>query len=218
MKILAISDIHSSLNKLKPIQYKNADMLIVAGDLTNIGLKIEMKEVLDKIDSFKHIKHKIIVLGNHDAKNFHNTRGLSETDMYDWCRSNYPNLTFLNNQIVEVEGLKIYGTAWNSGYKNMWAFEYNLDNRKELTCPRKEVDIIITHEPPSSYNLSYIDPYCGEDLGNPSLRNWLEDNKCKLLICGHLHELSGVVEYINECKCVNVAERLTEEEVKCIKE
>lgn len=212
MKILSISDIHCNLNKLKPIKYKYADILIIAGDLTNIGSKFELKNVIDKIDSFEHIKHRIIVLGNHDARNIHNLDGLCEKDVYNWCREMYPDLIFLDNEIIEICGLKIYGTGWNIGYKRMWAFEYTLENRQKLTCPKDSVDIIITHEPPSSYNLSYIDHF-GEDLGNPSLRYWLEVNKCKLLICGHLHELSGSVDYINECKCVNVAGKLIEEEI-----
>ncbi len=81
-----------------------------------------------------------------------------------------------------------------------------MTNRKDLTCPKEYVDIIITHEPPSSYELSYIGVY--EDLGNIDLRNYLEENKCKLLICGHLHENGGKMMEINGCKCFNVAEKI----------
>lgn len=58
MNILATSDIHCNLSKLKKIEYKNADMLIIAGDLTNIGLKIELKEVLEKNIFFQTYKNK----------------------------------------------------------------------------------------------------------------------------------------------------------------
>lgn len=206
MNILATSDIHCNLRKLKNIKYKNADMLTIAGDLTNIGLKIELKEVLDKISSFKHIKTKIVVLGNHDSRNSYNKNGMTEDRTYEWCKTNYPDIIFLNNEIVDINGIKIYGTPWNSGYQGLWSYEYNLTNRKDLTCPKEYVDIIITHEPPSSYELSYIDVY--GDLGNIDLRNYLEENKCKLLICGHLHENGCKMIEINDCKCFNVAEKI----------
>ncbi|MGL6185486.1 MAG: metallophosphoesterase family protein [Clostridium chrysemydis] len=208
MKILATSDIHCNLNRLKKIKYKEADILIVAGDLTNIGLKIELKEVLDKISSFTHINTKIVVLGNHDSRNHHNKNGMTEERTYEWCKMNYPEIIFLNNEIVDIDGLKIYGTPWNSGYKGLWSYEYNLDNRKDLTCPKENVDIIITHEPPSSYELSYIDVY--GDLGNIDLRNYLEENKCKILISGHIHENKNKSVDINGCMCYNVSESVTE--------
>lgn len=110
MNILATSDIHCSLKKLKKIEYKNADILIIAGDLTNIGLKIELKEVLDKISSFTHIKTKIIVLGNHDSRNWYNKNGMTEYRTYEWCKINYPDIIFLNNEIVDINGIKVYGT------------------------------------------------------------------------------------------------------------
>lgn len=208
MKIIAISDTHNNFGKIKSIKYKEADFLIIAGDYTNIGMKIEHKEFLDKISSFTHIKNKIVVLGNHDGRNLHNKSGLNEENIYNWCKEQYSDIIFLNNEIIELEGLKIYGTAWNKGYKGLWAFEYNNDNVKNLTLPKEEVDIIITHEPPSSFELSYAPEY--GDLGNIHLYNYLEDNKCRLLICGHIHENSGNSCYINECYCVNVAEKLTE--------
>lgn len=208
MKILATSDIHCNLNRLKKIKYKEADILIVAGDLTNIGLKIELKEVLDKISSFTHINTKIVVLGNHDSRNHHNKNGMTEERTYEWCKMNYPEIIFLNNEIVDIGGVKIYGTPWNSGYKGLWSYEYNLDNRKDLTCPKENVDIIITHEPPSSYELSYIDIY--GDLGNIDLRKYLEENKCKVLISGHIHENKNKSVDINGCMCYNVSESITD--------
>lgn len=211
MKIIATSDIHSNVNKLKSIRYKKADLLIVAGDLTNCGFKYELIKVLDMINSFSHIKHKIIVLGNHDASNTHNPNGLNEYDMYEWCVNMYPDIIFLNNETVIIDNIKIYGTPWNSGYKGLWSYEYNLENRRELTCPKDDVDIVITHEPPSSYKFSYINT-CG-DLGNPDLSNYLYENKCKLLISGHLHENKNKNVDIGGCMCYNVSESIKKIEI-----
>lgn len=206
-KILAISDIHSNLNILKPIQYKKADFLLVAGDLTNIGLKTELQVALDRIDSLEGIKHKVVVLGNHDSSNLHNTRGMSDEVAYAWCKRHYPNIHFLHNEIVEIEDVKIYGTPYVSEFCG-WGFQYNISNRDELTIPKEDVDIIVCHEPPSSLELSYIEGV--GDLGNIKLRNYLEDNKCGVLVCGHIHENGGHYVDIKGCHSYNVAGKLTE--------
>ena len=206
-KIIAISDIHSNLNLLKPIQYKKADFLLVAGDLTNIGLKTELQEVLDGIENLEGIKHKIVVLGNHDSSNNYNNRGMSDEVAYTWCKRHYPNIHFLHNEIVEIEGVKIYGTPYVSEFCG-WGFQYNTSNRDELTIPKENVDIIICHEPPSSLELSYIEGV--GDLGNIKLRNYLEDNKCGVLVCGHIHENRVHYVDIKGCQCYNVAGKLTE--------
>lgn len=206
-KILTISDIHSNLNLIKPLKYKDADFLLVAGDLTNIGLKVELQAMLDSINNLDNIKHKIVVLGNHDSRNLHNTRGMSDEIAYAWCKRHYPNIHFLNNEIVEIDGLKIYGSPYVSEFCG-WGFQYNLSNRDELTIPKENVDIIVCHEPPSSIELSYIEGV--GDLGNRKLREYLEDNKCKMLVCGHIHENKGKYLDINGCQSYNVAGKLTE--------
>jgi 3',5'-cyclic AMP phosphodiesterase CpdA len=197
------------LNKLKPIKYKKADFLLIAGDLTNVGLKIEMKEVLDLISSFEHIKHKIIVLGNHDSANPYNPKGMTDKKMYEWCVSNYPNLTFLDNEIVELDGVKIYGTPYVAEFGG-WGFQYHMSNRSELTLPKEAVDIIVCHEPPSTMQLSYLVGV--GDIGNRPLCDYLclGKNKARLLVCGHVHELSGGYVNLNGCHCYNVAGKLTE--------
>lgn len=75
--IAQISDIHTGsqyfdenlmkstiaeLNQLQP------DILVVAGDLTSNGYKVEFQEAADWIEKFE-IANKIVIPGNHDARN-----------------------------------------------------------------------------------------------------------------------------------------------------
>ncbi|MGL4425095.1 MAG: metallophosphoesterase family protein [Cetobacterium sp.] len=205
-KILAISDLHGRVSQLKKVKYKEADFLFVVGDLSNIGLKLELVQVLDMIDGFNHIKNKIVVLGNHDARNLHNVLGMSDDEAYDFCEQRYPNLTFLKNKIVEIDGLKIYGTPYVGKFGG-WAFQCEENEKLAKTIPTEKVDIILCHEPPSAIELSKWEDI---DIGNIALREYLDNNKVDLLVCGHVHESGGNKVVINDCECYNVAMKLTE--------
>lgn len=193
-KIVAISDIHSSSNLLYKLSEYKGDILIIAGDLTQLGVEWEMRKILDKVDKMD-FKHKIVVLGNHEVYTG-----------YGWCKTNYPNIKFLHNEIIMIEGLKIYGTPYTQRFSN-WSYQYT-DDVVDKTIPKEEVDIIVTHEPPSDYNLSLA--FNSRDIGNKELRDYIEKNdKSMLVICGHCHECGGSYSGIGKSKCYNVAKQIT---------
>ena len=196
MKIVAISDIHSSYNLSSKLAEQEGDMLIIAGDLTQLGMEWEMKKMLDKVDKAK-FKHKIVVLGNHEVYTG-----------YSWCKQNYKNIIFLNNEIVEVEGIRIYGTPYSKRFSN-WSYPYNdIEECLEKTIPKEDVDIIVSHEPPSDYNLSLS--FSMVDIGNKELRKYLENtNRHMIVVSGHCHECGGNMATIGKSTCYNVASKFT---------
>ena len=62
-------------------------------------------------------------------------------------------------------------------------------------------DIVLSHCPPSS-TLSMADNK--ENIGSKELLNYINKHNPKLLICGHVHESTGV-EIIGETLCINTA-------------
>lgn len=197
MKIVAVSDLHSNKNLYWELWHKSGDILIVAGDLTHLGRELEMTSALDQIQTM-NFKHKIIVFGNHEVE-----------ANYNYYKEKYPDIIFLENEIVEVEGLKIYGSPYCKEFCS-WGFPYyTQDECIDRTIPKEEVDIIITHEPPSHPKLSYV--YEDLDIGNNELRKYLEYvNKNVLVISGHCHECSGQSTYIGKANCYNVAQKIRE--------
>lgn len=197
MKIIAISDIHGNMNIYNNLKKYNEDMLIVAGDLSNLGKQYEMDKYLSIIDEL-NFKHKILILGNHEV-----------FCDYQYCREKFPNIIFLDNEIVKIEGINIYGTPYCKRF-GAWNFPYDTEEECiEKTIPKEKVDIIVCHEPPSHNNLSII--WGGEDIGNFKLREYLENNKdTKLLISGHVHECGGGYTKINNTDCYNVAQHIRE--------
>lgn len=197
MKIVAVSDLHSNKNLYWELWHKSGDILIVAGDLTHLGRELEMTSALDQIQTM-NFKYKIIVFGNHEVE-----------ANYNYYKEKYPDIIFLENEIVEVEGLKIYGSPYCKEFCS-WGFPYYAqDECVDRTLPKEEVDIIITHEPPSHPKLSYV--YEDLDIGNNELRKYLEYiYKNVLVISGHCHECGGQSTYIGKANCYNVARKIRE--------
>lgn len=194
MRATIASDIHMDLKLLQKILEQDTEMLIISGDLSNRGSMIEIQVVLDKISKSK-FKYKIIVFGNHDIEAEFNI---------PYIKNKYKNIIFLNNEIVDIEGLKIYGTPYVKAFC-FWGFQcYTSDEKQKYTVPTEEVDVIVTHEPPSHKDLSYL-PF-NEDIGNRHLRIYIEETeKVKYIICGHVHENSRNEITLNNAKCYNVA-------------
>lgn len=155
MKILHISDTHSKHKELKDLPY--ADIIIHSGDITENGTE---NEVFDFINWFEALdyKYKIFIYGNHDLSLYGNDiEGLNR------------NTFFLENKMIKIEGLQIYGT-----------FSGNFDYIPYDT------DILITHIPP----MGILD---GENTlyGDYELLKKVFEVKPKLHLFGHIHESSG---------------------------
>ena len=192
MKILALSDLHSDIPKdlRNGFDFSEIDLICIAGDLTNFGLKEDYIYIFKWFDKLNIPT--VIVLGNHDHPLF----------FYEINRKKYKNLIFLNNEIKEVNGLKIYGSPYTK-YCGWFNHYLTLDECKELTLPKEKVDLIVSHEPPSHECVSYIRNI---DIGNNELRKYIENTTNKMIIiCGHCHEKSGKFIAINNSLCYNVA-------------
>lgn len=178
-KIVAVADLHGYLPEIEP-----CDLLIIAGDICpNFAgshdkdsfrqaawLDKSFREWLDRIPA----KQVIAIWGNHDFVGQH--RGLIPKNLR-W--------TLLQDNQVELNGLKIYGTPWTPTFFD-WAFmdsEENLDRRwKQVPS---ELDILISHGPPYGYcdKPQASLPRCG----SKAMLSAVSGKNPKLLICGHIH-------------------------------
>lgn len=213
IKLLAISDLHGDCSILTKFIYDNIDDLneldyiIISGDLTNIGEKYEYKKMFKElIKIIEQLNTKLIfILGNHDNPiNFYDV-------YYNFLSEDIrKKIINIDNSIIEVttsknKNISIYGSQYTNKYGDWWN-NYIKETQKDLTIPKStNIDLIITHEPPSHIELSYMDEF--GDIGNTELKNYLENFNLKnnILICGHVHEKGGNEAIINRTKCYNVA-------------
>ena len=189
MKIAATSDLHGHLPKIP-----ECDILCIAGDICPVWnhdltyqfewLRREFHEWLKEIPA----KHVCATWGNHD-----------------WIAEKMPDMipkvrcTFLMDELVEVEGLKIYGSPWQKRFFD-WAFNLDEPELCEVFNKIPPCDILITHSPP----LGIGDWSFREYTGSPMLLRKIEDLQPKLHVFGHIHKGYGRYK-INNTISANVS-------------
>ena len=187
MKILFISDTHGLHHNVESVfKFKKADMIIHAGDVSNFGTKMQVIDFLDWFSNLNY-KYKIFIAGNHDW--FFSDSYLS--DIQDFLDEKYPDIIYLFNNSVEIEGIKIWGSPYSLPFFN-WAFnvpEEKLDFYFKLIP--NDTDIIVSHTPP--YGILDFAIRDQEHTGSKSLVKHINRVKPKINVFGHIHEDYGVV-------------------------
>lgn len=197
MRIVAISDTHSRHKNLK---LPDGDVLIHAGDFSNMGYTSELNAFIDWFSRQPH-PHKILICGNHEVYVETNPAYLEEL-----CRAR--GITLLNNSGCEIDGVKFWGSPVTPEF-NDWAFM-----RRRFTAIKQTWDLIpegtnvlITHGPPHGILDELVYPNGdpkGEFAGCEELRLAVERIKPDIHIFGHIHCGHGE-KHLNGTSFYNVA-------------
>jgi Icc-related predicted phosphoesterase len=192
MKLTFISDTH---NKHNQVTIKETDILFHTGDMTSRGRLPEVKAFLHWF-SKQPAEHKILIAGNHDwlfAKDPNTAKLLLEE---------YPNITYLQDQTVIINNLRIYGSPWQPRFYD-WAF--NADNSQLYELWDKipgNTEILLTHGPPHKFlDLTYD----RRNVGCEILKmNVIKRVKPMIHAFGHIHEARlklkfGDTTFVNSC-------------------
>jgi Icc-related predicted phosphoesterase len=187
MKIYHISDTHSYHRLLRVPD--NIDLIIFSGDESNYydSWKNE-PECIDFINWFSslYVKYKVMIAGNHSAFIAKNTREFRQL-----CKDK--NIIYLENEEVEIEGFKIWGSPFSPTFGN-WHFMKSRDKMDRLwqNIPG-DTDILVTHTPPRgcldlSYNRNHELEFCGCN----ALLKHVFRVKPILSLFGHVHTTDGI--------------------------
>ena len=181
MKIIHISDLHvTSLhflpnmleNVIKRINVINPDAIVITGDLTDDGYIYEYEEALKYINKI-NCKEKIIVPGNHDARNC----GYSIFEEFFGSRQSCLNI---NN--VTIVGADSSIPDIDDGHVGRETYKYIENSFNEYGNNFK---IFALH-----HHLVSI-PMCGRERDVPvdagDVLNLLNRLKVDLVLCGHKH-------------------------------
>lgn len=172
---VCISDTHNSQPQLP-----SGDILIHAGDLTQLGSPKEMRDTLAWLRD-QPFEHKIVIGGNHDGL-LAASRAATERDSLDWG-----DITYLENSTTTLEfsdgrTIRIFGSPYSPKNGN-WPFQYprSLDVWTDIVP--SDLDILVTHAPPKAHlDLSF---------GCEHLLRALWRTRPKLHVFGHVHEGYG---------------------------
>jgi Icc-related predicted phosphoesterase len=193
LKVAAISDLHGYLPDVPA-----CDVLLVAGDVCPVEdhdldfqrrwLEGRFAEWLGGLDAGAIVG----IAGNHDF--------VAETDPGLLRRLPW---TYLSDETVEVDGLRIHGSPWTVTFMQ-WAF---MKDEDELVATWARIpddaDVLITHGPPFGYGDLAVH---GLHVGSGTLAARLGDlEHLKLHAFGHIHESGGSRDTIGAATLANVS-------------
>jgi Icc-related predicted phosphoesterase len=180
-----IADTH---RKHREVTIPKCDILIHCGDFCSF--EREDEKTLQDVDSWfaeAPAKHVVCIGGNHDF--------LLQSGAFSFAHA-----TFLEDRLMEVAGLSIYGSPWCpdlSGFAYYATDEQLMERWSKIPSG---VDILITHTPPCGV-LDF--PTSGNPhLGCPYLRKELRRIQPRMHVFGHVHASHGEhtedgIRYVN---------------------
>jgi Icc-related predicted phosphoesterase len=194
MKIVCISDTHSKHKRIPDIWFPEGDVIVHAGDISTRGYLREIEEFCAWFCTLPY-DHKIFIAGNHDWSFQENPEEIRK------ILSRYPNITYLQDSGIEIDGVKFWGSPWQPEFYN-WAF--NLKRGEEILQKWKlipnDIDVLITHGPVNG-RVDMV--WSGEFVGCEMLLQEIHSRlNVKLHVCGHIHSahgetFDGKTHYIN---------------------
>ncbi len=174
MRVVCLSDTHGNVD----LEVPEGDLLIHTGDHSKRGSPQELEQAARWLRSLPH-PHKVILAGNHDF-----ALQISE----DETRELFSPMTYLQDQEVTIEGLRIYGSPWTPTFGGVWAFQSS-DLASVWEKIPDGIDILLTHGPPARI----LDrTFARERAGCPMLAERVASVRPKLHVFGHIHEAFGV--------------------------
>lgn len=210
MKLIAISDLHGHLPKIKT----SCDVICICGDIMPLDIQFEYHEgvkwltnkFIPWVDSLP-CKKVMMVAGNHDIifdTNKYPTFKIVDLYAIHKLLKSCEKLEYLQDSKYEFDGKVFYGTPWCSGIiMARWAFYSPLDSEMQHI---PDCDVLLTHAP-STGEVGTIHQgwQSGVDCGSKTLRTRLEKGGIKYCFSGHIHSGLHENENIGGCICRNVS-------------
>eukprot|EP00298_Acanthocystis_sp_HF-20_P030597 c980_g1_i1.p1 GENE.c980_g1_i1~~c980_g1_i1.p1 ORF type:complete len:290 (+),score=104.97 c980_g1_i1:36-872(+) len=210
IRFVCISDTHGMHSKIPNIP--EGDVLIHAGDITNVGEPSQFRSFDEWIGNLPH-KYKVVIAGNHDTtiqKGFSETHPryrhtAAQAAEAQEILQKTKNFIYLEDQSVNILGYNIFGSPWQPEFCD-WAFNLDRGTPCRLAWEKipTETEILITHGPPVGYGDRCAS---GHRAGCVDLLATIQERVNPLYhISGHIHEgygvkADGLTTYINASTC-----------------
>ncbi|QDV57239.1 metallophosphoesterase family protein [Rosistilla oblonga] len=193
MKLLLFSDLHRDRDAATALVElaKDADVMIGAGDFA-----IKRKGLADTIEILRTADcPAILVPGN----------GESVEELTQACRD-WPQAHVLHGTAASVAGVSFFGIGGGIPTTPFgdWSYDFSEEEAAELLRLMAEQDVLVTHSPP--WNCVDIDG-SGTHRGSPTIRQAIEANKPRLVVCGHVHDSWEQTDRVGDSVVINAGPR-----------
>lgn len=185
MKLLAVADIHGASNTAKKIAQsvsdENVDIIVLTGDVTNFGDESSFINVLAVFDTLGPPLFYVpgncdLVMGTRsNAHRWVSIHGIVREHMgFDFLGVGGSNPSPFSTPL-ELEETEISGILTK-------AIHARGDERRPL--------VLVSHPPPWGTNVDKV--FRGQHVGSMAVRSFVESQRPKLVLCGHIHEARGM--------------------------
>jgi len=181
MRLLCVSDIHGRMANVGKLVSHNpsCDVVVVAGDVTNFGIKREAEGILDALATIAD--DLVAVPGNCDPP----------AVSHYLAESGYG----INSDGRILGGVGFFGVGGSNITPFNTPLEHSEDTLQGILAKGYEsvkdsnFKVLVSHAPPYTTNLDLASR--GEHVGSRSVRHFLDQNHVDLVVTGHIHEAKG---------------------------
>ena len=193
MRLLCLSDIHGEAAGLDELLAGagQADVVIVAGDITHLGGRAEAHAVLAPILSAG--TRLVAVAGNMDREPARSYLGELGVD--------------LHARGILIDGVGFMGLG--GGTPSPFGTPWELDDAEAARCLEAgfasiagaAFRVLVSHAPPRGTKLDL--GFARQHFGSGPVRDFLLGGNVDLCICGHIHESAGE-DRLGRAQCLNI--------------
>lgn len=192
MKIIAIPDLHGSTEGIENIfvELANADVVLLAGDLTNFGNEMEAARIVEEFRKLANIIY--AVPGNCDYPGVNKYLIGQEIG--------------LHGKGVVVDGVALIGVGGSLPAPGGTPTEYSEIELQEFMeramadVPAHLPLILMAHQPPVDTKIDKLPN--GTHVGSTAVRSFIEVHQPLVCFSGHIHEGVGI-DSIGQTKLIN---------------
>ncbi len=188
VKILAFTDVHSSVSQLMRVKKKakNSDIVVFAGDLTLFGAGLsKMMRLVSQLN-----KRVVMINGNHEGM-----------DEMRHAALNYPNISFISGRHMVIDDILFIGYSKGCFSSRVSSFKSFKERMKRIIVRNKDKKLVfVTHAPPYGTTTDMID---SDHFGNRDIRDFIRELKPDVVVTGHLHEAFHARDLIGKTLIIN---------------
>ncbi|MDI6802380.1 MAG: metallophosphoesterase [Bacteroidota bacterium] len=191
MRILAFTDIHGSYNRvLEIIKSEKPDMVIIGGDLTNLGRVQEVESVIRQFQTLT--PNLFCIAGNMDLP--------QHDDLFDKLNVS------INGKGIIMNEVGIFGVSAVPTSPLRTPYEIDEEAISEKIAEgykdvlNAKTKILVSHAPPYGTKVDIV--HSGYHVGSSAVRDFIEAEKVDVVICGHIHEGRGQ-DTLGKTKIIN---------------
>ncbi len=191
MRILAFTDIHSSYKRvLEIIKSEKSDLVIIGGDLTNVGTVQEVESVIRQLQTLT--PNLLCIAGNMDLPH--------HDDLF--CKLNVS----IHGKGLIINDLGIFGVSGSPVSPLRTPYEIDEEVIAEKIAEgykdvlKAKIKILVSHAPPYGTKVDIV--HSGFHAGSSAVRDFIENEKVDVVICGHIHEARGQ-DVLGKTKIIN---------------